>query len=325
LITASEYPPELISALDSPPASESDSTIERLLGQRAEEVISRVIAQRFRAGRIGQLRAEEREDLRANALLRVLQRLRGGNERPGRSIQDFDNYVAVVAFHVCDDLVRERLPRRTSAKNRLRYLLRHDRRFALWNAGEESVCGFEEWRGAQVFAAAVAADQVQHTLGDRDVPRTLSAILAAAGQPVEIEALVTCAAELWQMVDVPAVTIDDQDHAGASEPARDVENREFLVKLWEEIRQLNRPQRVALLLNLRDEGGPATDLFPLLGVATVEAIAETLELTPDQFAPLWRELPIEDRDIASLLGVSRQQVINLRKAARERLARRMRY
>src|SRR5205814_539130 len=127
-------------------------------------------------------------------------------------------------FHACDDLVRERMPCRTSAKNRLRYVLGHDRRFAQWTASEQSVCGFDEWRGTQLFTASVAADRVQHRLGDRDVPRTLSAILRAAGQPVEIDAAVTCAAELWQMIDVPAVEIDEETHIGQAESARDVEN-----------------------------------------------------------------------------------------------------
>jgi hypothetical protein len=46
-------------------------------------------------------------------------------------------------------------------------------------------------------------------------------------------------------------------------------------------------------------------------------------LGAEEFANLWNELPLEDASIASLLGVTRQQVINLRKSARERLTRRM--
>lgn len=321
LITASDYSLQL--SLDSPSGTDDKPPVERLLGERAEGVISRVIAQRFRSGRIGKLRPEERDDLRSTAMLRVLQRLRSCD---AAAIENFDGYVAMVTLHACDDLVRERMPRRTSAKNRVRYVLGHDRRFAQWAAGGETICGFQEWRGAQAFATTVTAAEVAHTIGDRDVARTLSAILSAAGQPVEIDAVVNCAAELWQMVDAPAAAIDDEkERAGVTEPERDIENRELLVKLWQEIRRLNRPQRVALLLNLRDEGGPATDLFPLLGVASVAEIAEAVELTPAEFAPLWRELPLEDLRIASLLGVNRPQVINLRKAARERLSRRMRY
>jgi hypothetical protein len=45
---------------------------------------------------------------------------------------------------------------------------------------------------------------------------------------------------------------------------------------------------------------------------------------PDEvFAGLWSRLPLDDASIAELLNITRQQVINLRKCARERLARRM--
>jgi hypothetical protein len=43
-----------------------------------------------------------------------------------------------------------------------------------------------------------------------------------------------------------------------------------------------------------------------------------------EFAGLWNELPLADDAIARRLGLMRQQVVNLRKSARERLGRRMR-
>jgi hypothetical protein len=46
-------------------------------------------------------------------------------------------------------------------------------------------------------------------------------------------------------------------------------------------------------------------------------------MTSDRLAAIWEELPLDDQAIASILGVTRQQVINLRKSGRERLQRRM--
>ncbi len=60
-----------------------------------------------------------------------------------------------------------------------------------------------------------------------------------------------------------------------------------------------------------------------LSVATLREIAETLEIPPEQFAELWLQLPLDDATIAGLLDLTQQQVINLRKSARERLARRL--
>jgi hypothetical protein len=99
--------------------------------------------------------------------------------------------------------------------------------------------------------------------------------------------------------------------------------RQSLMALWEEVRQLSAPQRLALLLNLRDAGGHGViELIPATGAATFEELAESLNMTAAALAAVWPELPLEDARIAEMLGLTRQQVINLRKAARERLARR---
>ncbi len=101
--------------------------------------------------------------------------------------------------------------------------------------------------------------------------------------------------------------------------------RNHLALLWREIRRLPPRQVAALLLNLRDDrGGNAVVLLPLMGIATLREIAHILGLADGAFAELWNRLPLEDSAIAGLLGVTRQQVINLRKSARERLTRRMR-
>jgi hypothetical protein len=101
-------------------------------------------------------------------------------------------------------------------------------------------------------------------------------------------------------------------------------DRGNLQRLWGEILELPARQRAALLLNLRDaDGNGMLALFPLTGVATMRDIATALEMPARELAELWSRLPIEDARIAERLGVTRQQVINLRKSARERLSRRV--
>ncbi len=100
--------------------------------------------------------------------------------------------------------------------------------------------------------------------------------------------------------------------------------REYLRRLWDEVCQLPVRQRVALLLNLRDEQGRGVAvLLPLTGTASIRAIAEALEIPVAELADLWSTLPHDDARIADRLGVTRQQVINLRKSARDRLVRRL--
>ena len=104
-----------------------------------------------------------------------------------------------------------------------------------------------------------------------------------------------------------------------------IEQSQSMRAVWKEITVLPLTQRAALLLNLRDpSGGSALWLIASSAIASVRKIAELLDLPADQFAQLWSRLPLSDLDIAQRLGVTRQQVINLRQAARQRLARKMR-
>jgi hypothetical protein len=100
---------------------------------------------------------------------------------------------------------------------------------------------------------------------------------------------------------------------------------ERLRELWQELQQLPVRQRIALLLNLRDaEGQGMIASLPLTGVATMRQIAAVLEMPAAELAALWRDLPLDDQRIALRLQLTRQQVINLRKSGRDRLARRLR-
>ena len=77
-------------------------------------------------------------------------------------------------------------------------------------------------------------------------------------------------------------------------------------------------------INLKDpEGRGCIALFPAIGIATFRQLAEALEMSAEKLAEIWNELPLEDTKIAELLQLTRQQVINVRKSARERLARRL--
>jgi hypothetical protein len=83
-------------------------------------------------------------------------------------------------------------------------------------------------------------------------------------------------------------------------------------------------QRSALLLNLRDgDGRNALLLLILVNAAPFDEIAAALEMTTEALTAIWNDLPIDDLTIAEMLGATRQQVMNLRKSARERLTRRL--
>jgi hypothetical protein len=166
----------------------------------------------------------------------------------------------------------------------------------------------------------------------QDLPpqELLSAIFARVQQPVEFDRVVSIAAEVWKITDSSIASLDNPEHEKQavenSSPGVDVllEQRLYLESVWTEVCQLPVLQRAALLLNLRDaQGGSAIFFIPYLGIATKKQISEMLELSDGEFGALWDDLPLDDLQIAQRLGITRQQVINLRKTARERLARRM--
>ncbi len=151
-------------------------------------------------------------------------------------------------------------------------------------------------------------------------------------RPIVLDELVTCLAEFAEIRDSTEIDAPYEDEISVCEllpdPSPDVatlyDQKRHLTDLWKEICTLPVNQRVALLLNLRDSNGAdALILFNLNGIASLRRIAEVLEFQVDAFAQLSNRLPLDDQTIAQQIGVTRQKVINFRKSARERLARRM--
>src|SRR5262245_28999689 len=133
----------------------------------------------------------------------------------------------------------------------------------------------------------------------------------------------------------------------ARRPDEDAQWKQFLERLWVEIERLPRLHRLAYLLNFTVADGQV-ELFWLYGIASIRRIGTVLQLTEEEFArgwsalrlneemlqraracetydekfaALWQHLPLTDACIGCLLGTDRQKIINLRKAASDRLSR----
>ena len=200
-------------------------------------------------------------------------------------------------------------------------------------------------------------------LPGRDAQRIPQAVLLAAvfdwvGHSIAFDQLVGIVFALRRFEE-PTLIVEqnDEDARPISEQLSDAAPlpedqstwRQFLEKLWAEIEQLPPLQRIAFLLNFT-AGEGALEIFWLHGVANVRRIGTVVQLSDEQFlrvwndpaldesvklqaaklksydekfALLWRYLPLSDLTIARLIGTERQKVINLRKAAGDRLARRL--
>jgi RNA polymerase sigma factor (sigma-70 family) len=302
------------------------------------------------------------EDIRGEVMLQLIQRLQNFRTDQARHpIGDFSAYVAVTTYNAYDRYISRKYPQRRRLKNGLRYLLTHRAGLALWQTKDETwVGGLSRWRaevavdGTGESATVSATSRIQLLRDDpsafaRDSKahrdwhnpkhgyELLNAIFDWTSAPVELDLLTSMVAEWWNVTD-ESVEIDAGRERGARDqptgvqiadnrPAVSIatERRVYLKRLWDEITELPTRQRAALLLNLRDEGGRGiVDLWIIVGIATPEAMAEALSMETEEFAELWKQLPLDDNRIAAQLGLTRQQVINLRKSARERLARRVR-
>jgi DNA-directed RNA polymerase specialized sigma24 family protein len=290
-----------------------DESLGRLAA-RAMEVIDRALASLRNA-----LRDEDRADIRSTVLLRLLPRLRSGEP-----IVNFDAFVVTATHNAASDHLRRSRPERARLKNRLRYLARHGDAFVLWPGEPGPRFGLKGWGESRPPAVLPRRDALPDAAFRRDDERAaVRAVLMQAGGPILLDDLVTFLADAWNIREVEAVDVESLAHEGAN-AATLIEQRDELSAVWEEIILLPPPQRTALLLNLRDgDGANALALVVFLGVASFGDIAEATGMTPDRLAGLWSELPLDDNRVAGQLSLTRQQVINLRSSARQRLLRRM--
>jgi len=282
-----------------------------------------------------------------NALL--LAQLRAlKSQTSDRTINDFSGYVAVVTYHACYQYLRRIYPERWRLKNRLRYLLTHRSNLVLWENYDGDLLGglAAQRQQTEAFNLTTASPRLHEDLqtlvppsrrGKETPPGAVADLVAAIFQrvegPVLLDDLVNIVADLCGIEEHVAVEGDESYRkADSAQPANaevDVttamEQRVHLEQLWKEICQLPTRHRAAILLNLRDSKGRGViSLLPLTRVATIRQIASVLEFQLDEFARVWKELPWDDKKIAQHLGLTRQQVINLRYSARAKSSGRYR-
>jgi hypothetical protein len=314
----------------------NDSTLERLIRARGDAVDSEVerlilhaqpliaeILTRYSRGRMAFPR-HDADDVHGAINLRLLAKLRAIARSEEDAIRDFEKYVATITYNAINDSLRKSFPARARFKNRIRYVLTHDDRLGLWLKSGMLIAGLRGSSGAANVLSNVphiaSGGAIRLTAGSDRPGDVLAELFTQLQRPVQFDPLIDFLAERWKISESPAIDLENQ----MTPPGADLDTRHYLAALWSEIRELRPLQRKALLLNLR--GSDTVNVIPLIvltGTASHEDVAAALEIAPDELAALWNDLPLDDQRIAAQLQLTRQQVINLRKAARARLARRM--
>lgn len=317
---------------------DTERLLARLLDEEAAPVIARVL--RTKAGGSNAAAQDRVADLTSAAREELIGRLLTARVDEGsRAIANFRSYVAAVAYNVWAEHLRKESPGRAMLTNRVRYLLENrtaQRGFALWDgpAGER-LCGLQSMRALSLPGAAtpklqlLAVDPLaaaRDAFGKRGWQGMHMAELVAGlfrwlERPTEFRELIEALVELLEIsdekvsIDAPLPGIDVRELAEAhSSPVDSLKWTEYLDWLWREVQHLSIPQRTAFLLHSH-----VTREFDFRGIASMRQIAGALGVAPEVFAAMWPRLPHDDAAIAAGLRLQRQQVINLRRVARDRL------
>ena len=339
---------QLLPFINAKSEAQSQAALEQLICNQAQPLVRDIISFKLRASSAAwssNRDAQAVEDVSSEVIVKLVGALRECKSAPAeRPIGNLRSYVAVMAYNASDAYLRQKYPRRFSLKNKIKYVLTHHPGLSLWETeGGATLCGFSSWRQmnkTEVGALRNDTDQTEirdfllkksegRPLGRMNPGEQVAAVCEYAESPLEIDDLVTIMAEIWGVRDAPpSGSSDDSTLSALSDPTQRfdtvLDHQARIKQVWNEMVQLPLRQRVALLLNLRDEqGGSAIAMLPILRIASIHQIAEALEMPDQEMAVLWNELPMEDAAIGKRLGATRQQVSNLRKCARERLARRL--
>jgi hypothetical protein len=253
----------------------------------------------------------------------------------------------MAAHRVCSTYLRRKKPKWSQLKSALRYLLEHQAGFDEWRTRSGAqVAGFSAWKARQADTTtskrlvtllldprdALKNDLPLHRIHGKPTADVLEAIFNVLGHPLETDDLVNVCAALYQIQDVETSSssaTEDSDailervRAPGQALADQVESQEFLHWIWQEIQSSPPAHRQCLLLNFRDGSGKGIlSLLVILGVATFGQIAVCLEMSVEELAKIWNDLPWDDLQIGAMLGMTREQIIGCRKNCRKRLERR---
>jgi DNA-directed RNA polymerase specialized sigma24 family protein len=301
-----------------------------LVTSHAEPLMVRIVGSRLR--RHGPAHQRQVEDVVSDAVVSFLLHAEEMRQQRAAPLTNLDAFVATLAARACNDYFRRAHPAFHALRNKLRYLLEKYSDLARWkDPGSGAwVCGLAEWSpdGEQPGRAIAGPDR----LDVLDVPRDaqhpadqLALIFRQVDAPIQFNDLAILMARLWDVRDAIADEEETQELPDGRAPVDvTLSQKQKLGILWSRICELSRRQRVALLLNLKGaDGSCGASFLVTTGVVSVRQIAQAVEFPAEEFAEIWKRLPLEDLEVASLLGLTRQQVINLRKVARAKLAREM--
>jgi DNA-directed RNA polymerase specialized sigma24 family protein len=308
----------------------AESLLAELVVSRVEPVARSVASRRLR--RHSGTHHNNIEDVASEAVVAFL--LHMEELRLGRvaSVANLDAFVATLAARACNDYFRRAHPAFHSLRNKLRYLFERYPDLVRWRDHESGIwlCGLAAWQtqakpGRPAIADIERITDLDSAASSLHPADQLANILQKVGAPIPFNDLALLLARLWNVNDGVMDAEEEKEIADSDRPVDvTLAQKQWLGVLWNQIGELTRNQRAALLLNLRGpDGDCGTSLLVSTGIATIRQIALAVGIPDLEFAQIWEKLPLSDFEIGSLLSLTRQQVINLRMYARAKLKKQL--
>jgi DNA-directed RNA polymerase specialized sigma24 family protein len=326
--------------LRAPSEESAKAELDGLLRTEAVPIIQKIINQRLGTGSISRNpesideRDLDAQDLRQQTLMALTAHLWQVYAVPEKNrIGAFRGYVAGASFNTWRGAVRDETPLWTRLSFRLAYLCRESAGqtgLTKWpDAKQGSLVGFTAWRKKHLAPVLHFALLEQSSLEELPSPTTALPEIAAwtlhqAGGPLPWNDFVTAVAFVLQVKD-ERISLDRRNletllrsQQPGPQTSGESLNRDRLRNLWEQLQRLDRKERAVLLFKAED----LLD-FELSQVATLQDLSASLGIPLTQILSLLPSLPLDDHQIARLLGIQRQTVVNLRSQARLTLRRRL--
>lgn len=307
---------------------QAEAFLGELVVSHVEPLASRVVG--FRLRRHSSTHQNQIEDVASEAVVSFL--LHMGDLRKGRvaPVANLDSFVAMLAARACNDYFRRAHPAFHSLRNKLRYLFERYPDLARWKDPDSGIwlCGLAGWQEPEKRSRPAVLDLDRMAELDTGASKLhpadqLAQLFLKINAPIPFNDLALLMARLWNIKESAVETEEEREIADSGRPVDvTLAQKQWLAALWKRIGDLSRNQRAALLLNLRGpEGSCGASLLVSTGVATIRQLAHAAGFSDTEFAGIWERLPLSDLEIAGLLALTRQQVINLRKCARAKLTR----
>ena len=256
---------------------------------------------------------------------------------PKERIAHLHAYVVAVARNACVDDLRRKYPGRHALDNALRAALENRPGLALWRTPLES--GLQEWRcGKQEQQSQLPRglrfdERLQQRLArsvqDLSHAEALPRIFSIASAPLRFVELLSFLSELWD-VEAPYRLAEREfvpfrvpkPYQSGFQPEEIVTLIGTLQTVWQQVRSLSALQAATLLLKLPEfENGSYLNALVEFDLTTWPVLARTMGLETRRLQEIAPQAPLEDAEIAALLGLTPSVVPRLRQDARRRLIR----